>query len=158
MAETAFTQSSNKFWISTTPQNADLDDHASAGFPGLAWVEVKGVGSLGEIGLNTNMVNYDTWGNDVISKGKGLTDAGNADLEMLRVPGDPGQIAMRVAGRPSTKDNYAFRVDLQDGTTRYFRALVGGPRHPTGRNEDFDLDVYTLALNQPPLDVAPPTP
>lgn len=155
MAETAYTQSQNKFYISTTPQNQDLDDHAGNGFPSLTYTEVKAVGSLGEIGLNTNMVNYDTWGSLVISKGKGLTDAGNADLEMLRVPADPGQVAMRAAGAPTNINNYAFKVDLQDGTTRYFRALVGGPRHPTGRNEDFDLDVYTLALNQSPLDIAP---
>jgi len=157
MAENAYTHSSNKFYISTTPQNADLDDHAGNGFPSLTYVEVKGVGSRGEIGLNTNMVSYDTWGSVVVSKGKGLTDAGGGDVEMLRIPNDPGQIAMRTAGTPTNTNNYAFKETLQDGTTRYYRGLVGGPRHPGGRNEDFDLNVFTLALNQPPLDV-PPTP
>ena len=157
MAENAYTHASNKFYISTTAQNADMDDHATTGFPGLTYTEVKGVGSRGEIGLNTNMVNYDTWGSVVISKGKGLTDAGGGDVEMLRIPNDPGQIAMRAAGAPTNHNNYAFKEVLQDGTTRYYRGLVGGPRHPGGRNEDFDLNVFTLALNQPPLDI-PPTP
>lgn len=155
MAETAYTHSSDKLYISTTAQNADLDDHATNGFPGLIWTEVKGVGSFGETGINTNMVSYDTWGNTVVSKGKGLTDAGDADVEALRIPADPGQVAMNAAGAPSVTDNYAFRIDLQDGTTRYFRALVGGPRYPSGRNEDFDLVMWTLGLNQAPLDVAP---
>src|SRR5690606_31331365 len=124
MAENAYTHSSDKLYISTTAQNTDMDDHATNGFPSLTYVEVKGVGSLGEIGKNTNIVNYDTWGSDNISKGKGLTDAGTADAEMLRIPNDPGQIAMRAAA--ATKDNYAFKIDLQDGTTRYFRALVTG--------------------------------
>lgn len=157
MAETAYTQSSNKLYISTTPENEDLTANASTGFPSLIYTEIKGVGSLGEIGLSTNIVNYDTWASETISKGKGLTDAGNSDVEMLRIRADPGQIAMRAAGAVANKNNYAFKQVLQDGTTRYFRALVAGPRHPTGRNEDFDLDVYTLGLNQPPLDV-PPTP
>lgn len=153
MAETAYTHSQDKFYISTTPANDDLDDHAVGGFPSLTYVEVKAVGSVGELGLNTNIVSYDTWGSIVVSKGKGLTDAGSADVEMLRVADDPGQIAMRAAGAPTNKNNYAFKIDLQDGTTRYFRALVGGPRHPGGRNEDFDLDVYTLGANQSTLDI-----
>lgn len=156
MADTAYTHSSDKLYISTTVQNADLDDHATTGFPGLSYVEVAAVGSVGELGLNTNIVSYDTWGSLVISKGKGLTDAGSADVEMLRVAADPGQIAMRAAGLPSNNNNYAFKIDLQDGTTRYFRALVGGPRHPGGRNEDFDLDVYTLGANQTTLDIPAP--
>jgi hypothetical protein len=155
MAETAFTHSQDKLYISTTPQNQDLDDHAGHGFPSLAYVEVKGVGSLGETGLNTNIVNYDTWGSLVVSKGKGLTDAGSADVEMLRIQNDPGQIAMIAAGLPTNSDNYAFKQVLQDGTTRYFRALVAGPRNPGGRNEDFDLRVFTLGLNQAPIEVAP---
>ncbi len=153
MAENAYTHSSDKLYISTTPQNADLTDHATAGFPGLVYTEVKGVGSVGEIGPNTNIVSYDTWGNPIVSKGKGLTDAGATDVECLRIPADPGQLAMRAAA--GTNDNYAFKQTLQDGTTRYFRALVTGPRAPGGRNEDFDLLVFGIGLNQAPIDVAP---
>jgi hypothetical protein len=153
MGDTAQTNSSNKFFISTTPQNADLDDDPIAGFPGLVYTEVASVGSVGELGLATNILNYDTWASEVISKGKGLTDAGNADVEMLRIPLDPGQIAMRAAGATTNKNNYAFKIEMQGGTDRYFRALVAGPRHPGGRNEDFDLDVYTLGANQSTLDI-----
>lgn len=152
MAENAFTHSGDKFYISTTAQNADLTDHAGNGFPSLTYTEIKGVGSLGETGENTNIVNYDTWGSDVISKGKGMTNAGDPDLEMLRIQNDPGQIALIAAA--GTKDNYALKQELQDGTVRYFRGLVTGPRNPGGRNEDFDLRVFTLALNQAPVEVA----
>lgn len=155
MAENAYTHSSDALFISTTPQNDDLTDHASDGFPSLTYVQVRGIGSLGEVGLNTNIVNYDTWDMDVISKAKGLTDAGSADVEMLRIADDPGQIAMRAAGASSNKNNYAFQQTLQDGTVRYFRGLVTGPRHPGGRNEDFDLNVFTIGLNQPPMDILP---
>ncbi|MFC4729090.1 hypothetical protein [Coralloluteibacterium thermophilus] len=154
MADTAYTHSNNSFAICVEPQNSNLD---AAAFAALEYVEVAGIGNVGERGISTNIVNYDTWNSLVISKGKGLTDAGNAEVEMLRVPTDPGQVAMRTAGAPTNKNNYAFRETLQDGTFRYYRALVSGPRHPGGRNEDFDLDVYTLGLNQATLDV-PPTP
>lgn len=156
MAETAYTHSSDKLYISTTAQNSDLDDDPTTGFPSLTYTEVSAVGSVGELGLATNIVSYDTWGSEVISKGKGLTDAGTADVEMLRVALDPGQIAMRAAGATTNKNNYAFKIDLQDGSKRFFRALVAGPRHPGGRNEDFDLDVYTLGANQSTLDIPPP--
>lgn len=156
MAENAYTHSQNKFYISTTAANEDLDDHITLGFPGLTYVQVKGVGALGEVGLSTNIVNYDTWDTIVISKAKGMTDAGSPDVEMLRIVDDPGQIAMRAAGAPTNNNNYAFKEELQDGTTRYFRGLVTGPKHPGGRNEDFDLNVFSLGLNQPPLDVAAP--
>lgn len=155
MADSAFTHSSDKFYISTTPQNTDLDDNASTGFPSLTYVEVKAVGSVGEHGLTTNIVSYDTWDRDVSLKAKGITDAGSPDVECARIPTDPGQVAMTAAGQPAVKDSYAFKIELQDGTVRYMRGLVAGPRHPSGRNEDFDLNVYTLGLQQPVIDVAP---
>jgi hypothetical protein len=154
MAETAYTHSQDKLYISTTTQNADLDDHATTGFPGLTYTEVKGIGSFGETGTSTNVVSYDQWGSLVVSKGKGMTDAGDPEVEMLEIAADPGQVAMAAAGAPSVKDNYAFKHTRQDGSTRYYRGLVMGPRYPGGRNEDITLLLYTIALNQLPLNVA----
>jgi hypothetical protein len=153
----AQTQSGDKFYISTTPQNNDLDDHASTGFPGLTYVQVKKVGSIGEYGISTNIVTYDTLDQDVIEKGKGLTNAGDPPIECARVLTDPGQIAMRAAGSVAVKDSYAFKIERTDGTVEYLRGLVTGPVTPGGRNEDFTLEVFTLGLNQVPL-VIPPTP
>lgn len=142
----AFSQSGKTFAISTTPQPADLN---VAAFAALTYTTVGGVGSIGETGFSTNIISYDTLANDVVSKAKGMTDAGSPPIEVARIAGDPGQIAMRLAGAVTNHDNYAFKIVFQDGTIQYLRGLVTGPTRPGGRNEDFELEVYTLALNQP---------
>lgn len=152
----AKTQSGDKLYISTTAENDDLDDHATNGFPGLTYTQVKKVGSIGEFGISTNIVTYDTLDEDVIEKGKGMTDAGDPEIEVAEILSDPGQIAMRAAGAVTNKDNYAFKILRADGTIEYLRGLVTGPVTPGGRNEDFRLNVFTLALNQVPLKIAAP--
>lgn len=151
----AYSQSGDKFYISTTPQNDDLDDHAGTGFPSLTYVQVKKVGSIGEFGIATNMLTYDTLDRDVTTKAKGLTNAGDPQIECAEDLTDPGQIAMRAAGAVTVKNSYAFKIERADGTVEYLRGLVAGPVKPGGRNEDFRLNVFTLGLNQPAITIAP---
>ncbi len=155
----ANTNASSTFYVCATPQNADLDQ---SGFEALSWVEVGAVGQVGETGENTNILSYDTWNTDVIQKGKGMTNAGDPTLETARIADDAGQVIMRAAG--ATNFNYAFKIVGNDkpnddpasrSTTRYNRGLVTGPTEPNGRNEDFDLEVYTLGLQQRQIKVAP---
>jgi hypothetical protein len=152
----AQTQSGAKLFICVTPQNEDL---TATQFAALTYVQVNKVGSIGERGISTNVVSYDTLDTNVSSKGKGITNAGDPQVEMAELLSDPGQQAMRVAGAPDVPDAYAFKVEFTDGSMEYLRGLVTGPNKPGGRNEDFRLNTYTLALNQQPLDVpAPATP
>lgn len=116
-------------------------------------MQVKKVGSVGERGMTTNIVTYDTWDTAVALKGKGISNAGDPEVEVARVLDDPGQVAMRAAGLPSVTDAYAFKVERPSGEIEYLRGLVTGPRTPGGRNEDFVLHVYSLALNQVPIEV-----
>lgn len=152
----AYTQSGDKFYISNTPQNDDLDDHAGSGFPSLTYVQVKKVGSIGESGINTNMLSYDTLDRDVTLKSKGLTNAGDPPIECAEDLADPGQIAMRAAGAVTVKDSYAFKIERANGNVEYWRGLVAGPVKPGGRNEDFQLNVFTLGLNQVPITIPAP--
>ncbi len=153
------TMAGRKLYICATAQQADLDAAAMAG---LTWVQIKGVGSHGETGETTNILNYDTWDTDVTQKGKGITDAGSPEIELARIPTDPGQMILRQAAK--TNLNYAFKIEGNDKpdadpdstpTIRYNRGLVVGPRTPNGRNEDFDLEIYTLGLNQRQITVDP---
>jgi len=153
MAAEAKTNAGSKFFICVTPQNEDL---TQAEFAALTYVQVKKVGSVGERGINTNIVTYDTWDTSVSLKGKGITNAGDPPVEVAEDLTDPGQIAMRAAGAPDVPDAYAFKVERADGSVEYLRGLVAGPNVPGGRNEDFVLNTYTLGLNQPPLVVAAP--
>lgn len=159
-ASAAFANSNaaSKIFVCATPQNAVL---VQADYEALSWVEVGGVGSRGETGKSTNMLNYDTWGDSVIQKAKGLTDAGSPELECARKPTDPGQIILRAAGAVGNNNNYAFKELRSDGviggvgTVKYNRGLVAGPKSPGGRNEDFDLEVFTLAFQQEEIVVNP---
>lgn len=150
------TNSGRKFSICTTPQADDLD---ATEFAALTFVEVGGVGSLGETGSRTNILSYDTWDTAVVQKQKGTTDAGSPELELANDPSDTGQQALKTAA--GTNFYYAFCVEGNDklnptGTNskRYYRGLVAGPTRPNGRNEDFDLIVYTLGLVQAEIVVA----
>lgn len=154
MAAEAKTNAGSKLSICVTPQNADLDQ---AAFTGLTYVQVKKVGSIGERGINTNIVQYDTLDTLVALKGKGITNAGDPQVEVAEDLTDPGQVAMRAAGAPDVPDAYAFKVERADGSIEFLRGLVTGPNVNGGRNEDFILNTFTLALNQAPITVAAPT-
>ncbi len=149
----AQTNSGSTLHICVTPKNEDLDATA---FAALTYVQVKKIGNIGERGINTNIVTYDTYDTQVALKGKGITNAGDPQIEMAEVLTDPGQIAMRAAGAPDVPDAYAFKIERASGEVEYLRGLVAGPNTPGGRNEDFVLNTYTLALNQAPITVAGP--
>lgn len=151
------TNSGGKLFVCATPQQTDL---VQAGYEALTWVQVKGVGSHGEVGNSTNILTYDTWDTDVVQKAKGMTDAGSPEIELARDPLDAGQIIMQAIAL--TNFSYAFKIVKNDavpggatGTIRYNRGLVAGPKEPMGRNEDFDLEVFTLALQQRQITVNP---
>lgn len=147
----ANTLSGSKLYVCATVQNSDLN---LAAFEALTWVQVKGVGSHGETGTNTNIVSYDTWDTEFVQKAKGTSNAGDPEVELSRIAADAGQLILRTAGDHFNKDNYAFKIEKNDapsgGTPTYIynRGLVAGPRTPHGRNEDFDLEIYTFALQQ----------
>ena len=150
----ANTNAGGKLYIAVDGMG-DAEVHNSdllvAGYDALTWLEIGSVGSFGETGSNTNILSYDTLNDDVIQKGKGMTNAGDPEIELARLTADAGQIQLRAAAL--TKDNYAFKYELDDsaganGTTYYNRGLITGPRHPNGRNEDFVLEIYQLGLNQ----------
>lgn len=153
----AFTNAGGKFFICTTPQPTDLDQ---AQFEALDWTEVSNVGSLPTSGTTTNMVSYDTIDTDVSQNAKGISSGGGGPLEVARIDGDPGQIALRAAAL--TRFNYATKRELTDApdadhtnSAFYNRGLISGPEHAGGRNEDFVLETFTFANNQREIVVGP---
>lgn len=156
MADTAYTQSGNKFYISTTPQPDDLDDHATGGFPSLTYVEVGKVGQLPEYGNDQNLPSYNILARGTTLKAKGVNDAGQGTLEVARDDDDAGQIALRAAAASGNFNNYAFKITRQDGSTDYLRGLVTGPMQTGGGNDDFDLNTFNIALNQQLVHVPAP--
>lgn len=124
------------------------------------WQDIGDVGSVGQTGVDTNIVSYDTLDTDVTQKQKGISNAGDPEIEVARNPTDKGQIAMRAAA--ATKYQYAFKIEdadapsaLYTNTVYYQRGVVSGPFRPNGRNEDFILETYRLGLNQKEIVVDP---
>ncbi|MFD1944735.1 hypothetical protein [Paradevosia shaoguanensis] len=153
----ARTNKDRKAYICTTPQPNVLDQ---AAFEALTWIEIGNVGAIGESGTQTNVVSYDELATDVTQKGKGISNAGDPTIECARNPTDPGQVALRAAAK--TNFNYAFKFEDKDApdadhtnSVYYNRGLVTGPTRPNGRNEDFILEVFTMALNQREIVVDP---
>lgn len=153
MTDVVYSHSGVTVAISTTTANSDL---TSTTFAALTFTAIGSVGSIGEYGISTNMLSYDTMNTLVTRKAKGITNAGDPPIECARDDADAGQVAMNAAGAPDCFDAYAFKITKQDGSIDYLRGLVSGPVSPGGRNEDFDLSVYTLGLNQAPVHVAAP--
>lgn len=145
-------------WIAvTTADGSDVPDVTDSNldqtaYEALFWTQIKAVGSHGEAGSATNILTYDTWDTTVIQKAKGMTDAGSPEIELARLIDDAGQIALRAAAL--LNNNFAFKIVRNDApeagtpTIIYNRGLVTGPKRPLGRNEDFDLEIFTLGLQQ----------
>lgn len=151
------TNAGGKLYVCDEPQQDNL---TAVEYAALDWVLVGGVGNHGETGSNTNILTYDTWDDEVVQKSKGMTNAGDPEIEVARRPTDAGQLILREAAESPL--NYAFKIVKNNpatsggvGTIRYNRGLVTGPRHPNGRNEDFELEIYTLGLNQKQIVVEP---
>lgn len=156
MADQAYSLSGALLAISTTTAPDDLTDHATAGFPGLAYTAVGNVGSIGPYGITTNAISYNTLDRLVSLKAKGISNAGDPEIECARTDADAGQLLMQAAGLPSNRNTYAFRVTKQDGSIDYLRGLVAGPVSSNGRVEDFDLHTFTLMLVQVPVHIDAP--
>ena len=99
------TNAGSVLYVCATPQPDELDQTE---YEGLTWVKVGGVGSVGETGSSTNVLNYPTWDDAVIQKGKGLTNAGDPEIEVAYDPDDAGQEILRTAA--GTKFYYALKV------------------------------------------------
>lgn len=153
----AKTQAGLEVYFCVTPQPISLD---RAGFEALTWLKVSNVGSVGQSGPSTNLVNYDEMDTDVTQKSKGITDAQNTPIECARNLSDAGQLALRDACL--TPFNYAMKFVDKDApqpsysnTVTYRRGVLTGPTRAGGRNEDFITDVFTLGQNQREVLVKP---
>lgn len=124
MAAEAKTNAGSKLYTCATPKNADLTETE---FANLTFVQVKKVGSIGERGINTNIVRYDTLDTLVALKGKGITNAGDTQVEVAEDLTDPGQVALRAAGAPGVPDSYAFKIERADGSLEFLRGLCHRP-------------------------------
>lgn len=152
----AATNKNRKVYIAAAIQTADM---TQSDYEAATWVELGHVGNVGESGSKDNIVNYDELGTAVIQKNKGLTNAGDPVFECARKVDDAGQIIARACGR--THNTYAIKITDDDAptgylpTTYYNRGVLVGPVRPNGRNEAFNLEMYTMGCVQREIVVDP---
>lgn len=148
-----FNVSGCKFYIGQKI-DAKNSDFVEADFSAQSWVEVDGWTTMGSFGDNAALTTWEliNRGRDV--KQKGTANAGTMENVFADIPTDEGQISMLAASQPVDKDNYAFRVELNDRATisgtnseRYFIGLVmsfvesgGGANDPRNVNSTVEIN------------------
>lgn len=154
MAGQKVTNAGTKIYVCTTAQTSVPLNQAA--FEALVYVQIGNVGNRGDFGADTNIVNYDTMDTSVTQKAKGITDAGNFEIEVARIFDDAGQVAMRAAAL--TKYNYAVKIEFADApsgsydnTIMYCAGIITGPVLNGGGPEDFVTETYTVGFNQLPV-------
>lgn len=135
--------------------NGDLvpqaDDMALVDFDGADdWEEIPNVGTIGDTGVDQNMVSYPVWGSALSVQTKGAATGAQAEIRVLDLP-SAGMDLLKEAADVTDLNNYAFKIEWPDGHIEYNRGVVGAPSYTKGANEDFAEAVFTVALNQEPV-------
>ncbi|KQY20230.1 hypothetical protein [Rhizobium sp. Root483D2] len=152
------TKKGTKVYVCATAQNSDL---ISSTYAALTWVQVGKVGNVGDFGADSTMNSYNTLDEAVTQKQKGTANAGDPQIEVASVAADAGQVILRTFGDPLNQDNMAIKIERNDGgagftnTIFYSRGVVSGPLYPGGGSDDFELERFTIGLNQLPVRVNP---
>ncbi|WP_037076076.1 MULTISPECIES: hypothetical protein [Neorhizobium] len=153
------TKKGTKVFVCATAQNDDL---IASTFAALTWVQVGKVGNVGDFGANSTMNSYNTLDEAVTQKQKGTANAGDPVIEVASVFDDAGQVILRTFGDPLNQNNMAIKIERNDkpdadhtNTIIYSRGVVSGPLYPGGGSDDFELERFTLGLNQLPIVVGP---
>ncbi|MBL3684548.1 hypothetical protein F2981_16730 [Sinorhizobium meliloti] len=109
-----------------------------------------------------NIINYNTLDTEVMSKAKGVEDAGDLAIEVARIFDDPGQIAiLRCCGNQvQLRDQGRIRrAPTPSWSNTIMYAAGPGFRSPASRAaalDDFIRESYTVAFtDQRPIFVAP---
>jgi len=124
----------------------------AAAYALIAWTEVQGVESIGDLGDETEILTATTLLDGRVFKGKGPRDAGTLPLVCLDRPDDAGQIALVAA--EGTNFNYPFRVVLPNritvggqDQTEYFIGLVSSKRLNVGDVSNIVRRRFDVAIN-----------
>lgn len=105
-----------RIYIGASPMATQSTDFVAADFNSVTWIEIDGWSQAGAIGdaaalITTALINR---GRD--QKQKGTANAGSMQNVFAVIPADAGQVALLAAADASNKNNYPFKVLLNDPT------------------------------------------
>lgn len=107
--EMIYTMANSKVYISDTPVQAKLEVEPSD-FDGVTWLEIKGLFSVGELGGDQAINEYELINSNWTMKTKGVRNGGTMANVFIPMHLDPGQSKFREAIEDNCRP-YAFRVE-----------------------------------------------
>jgi hypothetical protein len=91
-------------------------------YAALSYTTIGEITDAGEIGRTYNEVTHSPIGTRGTVKLKGSYTDGTQTLQVAYAPGDAGQVLLETALDDDAF--YSFKMTLQDGTVKYYQALV----------------------------------
>ncbi|MDQ0347860.1 iron ABC transporter substrate-binding protein [Ancylobacter vacuolatus] len=122
------------------------------------YVEIKEIEDLGELGDESEAINFASLGDARVRKLKGARDAGTLVLVVGRDPLDLGQIAAKAAEKTSFE--YNFKIVANDApdadhtsSIYYFRGLVMSARDNYGQQNNVVRTTFNIGINTAIIEV-----
>src|SRR5690554_5719946 len=109
MDEMIYTMANTKVFISENPVQAKLEV-TPEDFQGINWIEIKGLFSVGELGGDQTINEYELINSNWTMKTKGVRNGGTMANVFIPLHLDPGQTKFREAIEDNCRP-YAFRVE-----------------------------------------------
>ncbi|MGX1096515.1 hypothetical protein [Amorphus sp. MBR-141] len=130
------------------------DDFVESDYASETWTEIDGWQQCGPLGDTSETITTPLINRSRDVKQKGTANAGSSQHVFAIIRDDAGQTALRAAARPSDKNNYAFKIEWESGTTSYFIALVMSAEEAGGAANTITMLNTTLEVNSNVLNVA----
>lgn len=127
--------------------------HDATGFKALSYTDVGFLTELGEHGPESSLQTINLMSANIARKRKSIRNYGGMPVTMALVPGDDGQILMRAA--EADRDAYSVKLELPDGTSEFFRALVMSFKTNPGNSEATVMATSQLEIDSESVWVDP---
>lgn len=109
MDEMIYTMANTKVFISENPVNTKLEV-TPEDFQGINWIEIRGLFSVGALGGDQAINEYELINSNWTTKTKGIRNGGTMANVFIPMHLDPGQIKFREAIEDNCR-HYAFRIE-----------------------------------------------
>ena len=140
-----FVNNGNTFYIcDTLPATYD-----SAGYAALTWTQVRGIRSVGDLGVTYETIDYNVIGGIRHNKKTG-TLANSIAIELIKID-NTGQTMLKTLLGLTT--SYSFKCLTMDGTLYYFTAACSYRMANAGESSNIHITKLTLDLDSALLEV-----
>jgi hypothetical protein len=120
--------------------------YTSAGYAALTYTASCEVIDIGEFGIDSNTVTYETICDGVINKRKGAIDYGTLNMVLAHVPADAADILL-IAQARNTTGNISVRFTLNTGRIMYVSGVVKSYKFQLGGNGEIIRAAVVIELN-----------